>query len=91
MAEMSEGKAGRLGFAVCAVAEKHETNMTSKRDAVLFIACPRDSDFGPAKRLGEIFIRWLVGKFLQRGRACPSKIPDYIFLQGLVAATLARR
>jgi hypothetical protein len=38
MAEMSEGKAGRVVFAVCAVAEKNETNVSSRRDAVLFIA-----------------------------------------------------
>jgi hypothetical protein len=37
MAVMSEGKAGRLVFAVCAVAEKQETNVINKSVAVLFI------------------------------------------------------
>ena len=49
IAEMSEGKEGRVAFAVCAIAEEDATNVINKRDAVLFIACPRDSDFCPAK------------------------------------------
>src|SRR6185295_18230858 len=73
-AAMSDGNAGRLVFAVCAVAEKHETNVINKRDAVLFIALPRGFNSGPA-------IRWLLGRFLRWGRADLSTIPDYFIIR----------
>jgi hypothetical protein len=34
---ISGGKAGRLVFAVCATAEKYETTVINRSDAVLFI------------------------------------------------------
>src|ERR1043165_1267039 len=40
-AEMSEGNAGCLVFAVCASAERDETNAINKISVVLFIARPR--------------------------------------------------
>ena len=58
---MLDGKAGCLVFAVCASAERDETNAINKISVVLFIARLRGFDSGPA-------IRWLMGEFLQYER-----------------------